>query len=72
MGKAICKSLEEAERIYLKMKELPDTLVEQDGKVVYVSYCPSEYTSNKTEQETIVYIKKTLSLVEGHSYFHLF
>lgn len=71
-GKAFCKSLDSANTIYEKLKEIPNTTVEQDGKIVYVIYEPTEYTSDETEQKSIIHIKKTLSLVDGQSYFCVF
>ena len=69
MGKAICKDEDEARSIYLSLKSIPDTIVEQDNKMVYVSYNPTEDTTNELQQKCIVRMKKILSLVNGSSYF---
>ena len=37
-GKAFCKSLDSANILCEKLKEIPNTIVEQDGKIVYVIY----------------------------------
>lgn len=71
-GKAFCKSLDSANTLCEKLKEIPNTIVEQDGKIVYVIYEPTEYTSDETEQKSIIHIKKTLSRVDGNSYFCVF
>ena len=72
VGRAICRSVDECDKIYEKLKAIPDTRVEKDGKIVNVIYEPTEFTSNKDEQKSIISIKKTLSLVDGQSYFCVF
>lgn len=72
VGRAICRSVDECDNIYEKLKAIPDTRVEKDGKIVDVIYEPTEHTSNEAEQKSIIRIKKTLSLVDGQSYFCVF
>lgn len=69
MGKAICKTIEDAEKIYNELSTIPDTRVELDGKMVYIAYRPTEDTDDENKQRSIGTMKKMLSLVNGEGYF---
>lgn len=69
MGKAICENEDEASTIATTLKTIPETVVEQNNKMVYVSYHPTEDTTNELQQKCIIRIKKILSVVHGSSYF---
>ena len=63
MGKAICKTVEDAQNIYNELSTIPNTKVELDGKMVYVAYRPIEDLNDKDKLLSINTLKKMLSLV---------
>lgn len=72
VGRAICRGVDECDKIYEKLTDIPNTRIEKDGRIINVIYEPTEFTSNEDEQKSIIRIKKTLSLVDGQSYFCVF